>query len=183
MSWRWSALVAVLLAPIGIAAHGAWAQTASPEDAVKATFLSRFPSFVEWPASAFASADAPIQLCVNGAEPFRELMARTTLDQRVGGRAIVVRSLANVSDVSGCHVVYSSGAATDETLHAAQGSPILTVTDAASRTGGRGMIHFVLVDNRVRFYADDALAAQNRLSISSRLLSLAISVRTRQASR
>jgi YfiR/HmsC-like len=122
-------------------------------------------------------------MCAAGADSFRGLLARTTQDQRVGGRAIVVRSLANVSDVSGCHVVYSSGAATDETLHAAQGAPILTVTDAASRTGGRGMIHFVVVDNRVRFYADDALAAENRLTISSRLLSLAISVRTREAPR
>jgi len=41
------------------------------------------------------------------------------------------------------------------------------------------MIHFVIRDGRVRFYIDEAGAALRGLSVSSRLLALAVGV-TRQ---
>jgi hypothetical protein len=63
-------------------------------------------------------------------------------------------------------------------LAAVRGLPILTITDARSGTQ-RGIIHFALVSGRVRFFIDEAAAAQRGLSISSRLLNLAVAVRTR----
>jgi hypothetical protein len=55
---------------------------------------------------------------------------------------------------------------------------VLTVTDA--RAGpAQGMIHFTIRQGKVGFHIDDATAARSRLSISSRLLQLAISVRQR----
>jgi hypothetical protein len=42
------------------------------------------------------------------------------------------------------------------------------------------MIHFSMVSGRVRFFIDDAGAAERGLSISSRLLALAIGVRQRR---
>jgi hypothetical protein len=63
-------------------------------------------------------------------------------------------------------------------LAALSGQPILTITDAGSGSQ-RGIIHFALVSGRVRFFIDEAAAAQRGLSISSRLLSLAIAVRAR----
>ena len=60
-----------------------------------------------------------------------------------------------------------------------RGRSILTVTDA--RVGPeRGMIHFAVVAGRVRFFIDDAEAAGHGLSISSRLLALAVGVRERR---
>jgi hypothetical protein len=56
--------------------------------------------------------------------------------------------------------------------------PILTVTDARAGSN-RGIIHFATVSGRVRFFIDEAAAAQRGLSISSRLLNLAVAVRTR----
>ena len=53
---------------------------------------------------------------------------------------------------------------------------ILLVTDGAV-SSDRGMIHFVLDDDRVRFHIDLQAASRSRLSISSRLLNLALSVR------
>ena len=52
----------------------------------------------------------------------------------------------------------------------------MTVTDGAS-SGPRGIIHFVVVGGRVRFFIDQASAERRRLSISSRLLALALGVR------
>lgn len=44
----------------------------------------------------------------------------------------------------------------------------------------RGMIHFTIVSGRVRFFIDEARAAERGISISSRLLALAAGVRQRR---
>ena len=51
-------------------------------------------------------------------------------------------------------------------------------TDAA-RGPTHGMVHFVLQNNRVRFMIDDGAASRSGLSLSSKLLSLAIRPRAR----
>jgi hypothetical protein len=56
--------------------------------------------------------------------------------------------------------------------------PVLTVTDSANASQ-RGIVHFVVVGGRVRFFIDEAAAAERGLLISSRLLGLAVAVRTR----
>jgi uncharacterized protein DUF4154 len=56
--------------------------------------------------------------------------------------------------------------------------PVLTVTDA-SNGGSRGIIHFTVVGGRVRFFIDQASAAERGMTISSRLLALALGVRQR----
>jgi hypothetical protein len=53
--------------------------------------------------------------------------------------------------------------------------PVLTVTDASASP--RGIIHFSIVGGRVRFLIDQSAATRRRLTISSRLLALAIGVR------
>ncbi|HVK81617.1 MAG TPA: YfiR family protein [Verrucomicrobiae bacterium] len=58
--------------------------------------------------------------------------------------------------------------------------PVLTITDSASGEE-RGIIHFTFVDNRVRFYVDDASAAASGLNIDPRLLNVALGVRRRPA--
>ncbi|MDI6624183.1 MAG: YfiR family protein, partial [Brevundimonas sp.] len=74
----------------------------------------------------------------------------------------------------GCHILYvgRGGGA----LVPAGPRPILLVSDAAV-SSDRGMIHFAVRDDRVRFHIDLQAASRSRLSISSRLLNLALSVR------
>ena len=75
---------------------------------------------------------------------------------------------------AGCHILYvgrSGGAMVPEGPR-----PILLVTDGGV-SSDRGMIHFVIDDDRVRFHIDLQEASRRGLSISSRLLNLALSVR------
>ena len=74
-------------------------------------------------------------------------------------------------------MLYVTGALSDDALRAVRQLPVLTVTDAATGANDRGVIHFAVVDNRVRFHIDEAQAAESGLTISSRLLSVALSVR------
>src|SRR3546814_12381719 len=93
--------------------------------------------------------------------------------------AIPIWRLATAQMASSCHLALGSCAArrsTSRLLQARRGRSVLTVTDAQDGSA-RGMIHFTLADGRVGFHVDAAAAARRRLSISSRLLGIALSVR------
>ena len=176
-------LVAFVVFLVALTGAVALARAQTAEDLVKATFLYRFASFVTWPDATFADAQSPIRICVIGAEPLANQLRHVAVNQHVGGRGFEVRQLANASAVDACQIVYVVGDRTGDALREAYGRQILTVTDGEmDRGNGRGIVHFVIVDQRVRFYIDDARAAEGHLSIDPRLLGLAVSVRRRAAS-
>ena len=175
-AFRWLALAALLLAP---ASHAA-APTASSEYEIKAAYLYKFGDFVEWPAKAFASPDSPATLCIVGDDPFDGILDKAVSGQRIGGRPIVVKRLQTVGADSGCHILYvDTKQPPEQYLAAVRGSSVLTVTDGALADQTGGIISFVIKDNRVRFEIDDQAAAVNGLSISSKLLSLAVAIKHR----
>jgi hypothetical protein len=155
------------------------AATAPLELAVKATYLYKFAPFVEWPPAAFASPTSSLILCVIGDDPFGDMLDRAVAGQRAGDRAIVVRRSARV--LSGCHILYAAGSPAQsvrDILAAVHGTPALTVTDQG-QDDARGIVNLVVQENKVRFEIDDRAAMEDGLAISSKLLSLAVSVRPR----
>ncbi len=168
-------------ASIGLALM-VWASPAqaleAAERAIKAAFLLRFGFFVEWPQSAFAASDSPINLCIVGGDPFGSLLDDLVKGRKIGPRALAVRRLASVSHDSGCHIAYIAKGA-EQSLHTLRGSSVLTVTDART-SDDVGIINFVMQEDRVRFSIDDDAAAAGGLVISSRLLNLALDVKPRR---
>jgi hypothetical protein len=156
-------------------------QAAVTEADVKAAFLPRFARYVTWPPSAAPSGSSPYVLCVIGADPFGDGLDAAARGQSVDGRRIVVRHLDSASGAGQCHIAYVSSSrsqSVSQILTGLRGKSVLTVTD--SRNGGsRGIIHFAVVDGRVRFYIDEAQASSDGIAISSRLLALAIGVKQR----
>ncbi len=147
------------------------------EYAVKATYLYKFAPFVEWPPTAFAAADSPINICVSGTDPFGAALDQAAAGQRIGGRPVAVHHVAAVEPASGCQIVFIGGSPEQsiaQSLALLRGQPVLTVTDGAADQGNRGIISFVIVDNKVRFQIDAHAAEQNHIAISSKLLSLAV---------
>lgn len=177
-------LIAVLLIAAwiltGPAATPAMAQAASGgslEYSVKANYLVRFAAFVEWPPRAFANGEAPVVICVAGRDPFGATLDRAARGQTAHGRPLTVRRAATRESVAGCHILYV-GAGAEALITTAAGQPgLLMVTDAATAPV-RGTIHFALSEARVRFHIDQQAATRSGLGISSRLLNLALSVRT-----
>ncbi|HVZ99468.1 MAG TPA: YfiR family protein [Caulobacterales bacterium] len=179
---RWlTRAAAAALACLALFAPAAQAQQGDLAAAVKATFLYRFASFVSWPPTAFSAPDAPLVICVVATPDFISLTAAAAQGQNVAGRPIRIQRLGQ-DGLRDCHILFvgANPEATAQALRAARGEPILTVTDEASGMRAHGMIHFVMLDHRVRFHIDDASASQCGLTISSRLLDLAVSVRRRQ---
>lgn len=162
-------------------ASAATARLAPLDVEVKAAFLPKFIAYVNWPPGALGAAEDPVLLCVIGHDPFGRTLDAAASNQRVDQHPIQVRRLDSTADADRCNVAFLGGTARQSTAamqEALRGRPILTVTDA-NLGSGRGMMHFALKDGRVRFHIDDALAARSNLSISARLLSLALSVKPR----
>jgi hypothetical protein len=146
---------------------------APPSDlAVKAAFLTKFPAYVAWPAAARPRPGGPVQICLVGGDPFGRLLDEAARGQQIDGHPLQVRRLDAAGQAAGCHIAYVHGGG----AAGLEGRPVLTVTDARGGAQG-GMIHFVIHQGRVRFNIDQAQAAKSGVGISSRLLSLALSVR------
>ncbi|HYW17105.1 MAG TPA: YfiR family protein [Allosphingosinicella sp.] len=152
------------------------AAAAAPSDvAVKAAFLTKFPAYVAWPASARPRPGAPLQICILGGDPFGRLIDEAARGQQVDGHPLRVRRLGAPAAAGGCHVAFVQGSA-PAMLQGLKGKPVLTVTDAPAGAQA-GMIHFVIHQGRVRFNIDEGQAARSGVGISSRLLGIALTVR------
>ncbi len=178
---RQACLLFALLA--GTTCLGAAPARGQPSEiAVKAAFLPRFARYVTWPPSARPGPTQAFQLCVIGVDPFGRALDQAVAGQGVDGHSVAVRRLSSANGAAGCHVAFvqgSSGQATGQLLASLSRLPVLTVTDARSGSQ-RGMIHFSIVSGRVRFFIDEGVAAERGLSISSRLLALAVGVKQRR---
>ena len=175
-------LLASALLAASLPAQGLAAMSASLEQSVKAAFLPKFARYVDWPPAAVPGAGAPFTLCIVGRDSFGDVIEQAAAGQRIGAHPVVLRRVASADQARrACQVAFIGGSSQQSAatmLARLAGSPILTVTDA--RNGdARGMIHFVLHDGRVRFHIDNGEAARHNLAISSRLLTLALSVKQR----
>jgi hypothetical protein len=152
----------------------------SLEYEVKAAYIPKFVPFITWPDSTFAAPDAPVTICVLGADPFGGKLEQASGALKSGDRAITVRHLPAADASASCQVIFmgkDDEAAAEETLEAAKGKPVVTVTDSGLKV--RGVISFVIEANHVRFDIDEAAASQSGVGISSKLLNLARAVKTR----
>ena len=151
----------------------------SLEYGVKAAFLYKFGSYVEWPSTAFSTPTSPLNVCViGGVEQFTSTLEKAVNAESINGHNVVVRPIKSVAKDSGCHILYidpSENSHSPEITESLRGSNVLTVTN----NGAPGIIDFVIANNRVRFNIDDEAAAQNGLIISSKLLSVALKVKRR----
>lgn len=169
-------LLLALLA-VGVIGQPGRAAPSSAELAVKATFLVKFASYIEWPPSKL-SRGGDIIICVLGRDPFGDMLDRAAVGQNSNGHPITARRIASASQAGACHFVYLGGPAGEvpAALAAIAARPIVAVTDA--RVSGRsGMIHFQLAGGRVRFDIDAIAASRAGVGISSKLLGLARKVR------
>ena len=151
----------------------------SLEYAVKATYLYKLAPFVNWPPDEFASADAPFQICVVGTDPFGDYLDKAVVGRGMGAHPFAVRRLESVDGAEDCRVLFISQLpemAAREALAAVSGKPVLTVTDSTVPNAG-GIVHFVIDRGRVGFEINTDAAARNQLSISSKLLQLAVAIK------
>lgn len=143
---------------------------------VKAAFVCKFASYVEWPPQAFERPDSPITIGVVGGDAVHAEMVRTAAGQQAAdGRPFVVRRLQPGDSFFGVHIVYvarSQLGRLGDVLVSTKGQPTLTITESEREPPG-AMINFVIVNDKVRFDISLLPAESSNLKISARLLAVA----------
>ena len=141
---------------------------------VKAAFLVKFASFVEWPEGSGTASGGHRCIAVVGKDPFG-----AALDEVVRGK-FAVRRFRSGQEPSGCQIVFvsaSEGGRLAALLERLRGSATLTVGDMPAFCEQGGMINLALTNDRVSLEINPEAAGEARLQLSSRLLSVARIVR------
>jgi hypothetical protein len=154
----------------------AQSQLQAPEPRVKAAFLFKFGSYVEWPSGTFASASAPITIGVMDADELAGELAAIVAGRDIDGRSVVVRKLRDGDPITGLNIIFIGKAVNGKLagiLSPMKGRPTLAVTESEGALELGSMINFVVIDGKVRFDVSLQPAAAGSLKISSRLLAVA----------
>ena len=154
----------------------AQADAQADEYRVKAAFLYKFGSYIEWPSGSFARADTPVAIGVMGADALADELAQIVAGRNVNGRPVLVRKLRPGGPIAGLHVLFIGRADSGrlpEILAAARGRALLTVTESEGGLELGSMINFVVVEDKVRFDVAPPPPESGNLKISARLLGVA----------
>jgi hypothetical protein len=173
-----------LLALLALATPRVHAQPAvqATEARIKAAFLFKFGDYVEWPPETFAAPEAPFTIGVIDAAEFARELATITLDRRLNGHRVEIRTLRADEPLHGLQVLFVGRAGARDLpalLARLPRAATLTVTESDDGWHGGSVINFVLVGDKVRFDVSLPAADSAGLRISSRLLAVARAVKER----
>lgn len=165
----WLALLAWLL----VWSPGLVHAQAARESAVKAAFLYKFGSFVEWPTASFRATSAPFVIGIYADDAVASELEQITRGRDIDGHPVTVQRVRDSDETSPPHILYAGGAREGRVreLLAAVRGPVLTVTDGP--TGPGAVLFFLRDEGRVRFGASLPAAAARGLKLSARLLAVA----------
>ena len=145
------------------------------EAAVKAAFLYKFASYVEWPADTLRSPDTPFVFAVMGADDVATELERIVPGKIVHGHPAAVRRVKEGATLSGVHVLFigRGQANLPELLRVSRQPGVLTVTESEHGLEMGSVINFIVSGDRVGFEVSVASAESSGLKISSRMLNVA----------
>ncbi len=142
---------------------------------VKAEMLSRFPSYLEWPKSAFADARSPIRFGVVGNRAIWEIVRKKINGRQIGQRKCEVIYVERLRPAPECHFLFFPAQVAepdrawyDET----RGKGIVTIGEKPGFAKRRGMFNFFLEAGRLRFEMNKAAAKRADVKINPRMLQM-----------
>lgn len=143
---------------------------------VKIVYLYNFTKFVTWPDSAFATPDAPLNICILGDLPSADV-TRSLQDKKSRNRDIIVTLLPRQYNHEQCHILFitkSIDYALSRKIVRELTAPTLVVGETAGFAKNDGIIGFVLDDRRrVRIEINLVNAKQQNINIRAQLLEIA----------
>jgi YfiR/HmsC-like len=155
-----------------------FAQPAQPtEYQIKAAFLYNFAKFVDWPPAPSTVANSPIVIGILGENVFHDDLENTLHGKTISGHPIQLKPCRSSVEATNCQILFISPSEKshfEHILHDLQGSNILTVSETDHFIEDGGIVNFVIVGKNVRFQINNDAAKKAGLTISSKLLSLAV---------
>jgi hypothetical protein len=145
------------------------------ESAVKAAFLFKFGSFVEWPPAVFRSATDPLVIGVFGDDGVASELEQISRGRTLEGHPVRVVRVRAADEVQPLHILFAGGPRASrarELLSAVRG-PVRTVADGPVGGDPGPVLYFTERQGRVRFNASLEAAAARNLKLSAKLLVVA----------
>lgn len=143
---------------------------------LNATALLNCIRFTSWPASAFASAKAPLVIGIVGPDPFGKQLDELVAGEVVHNRSLIVKRLPADADLRLCHAVFVAESEREHLpalLQQLKGNPVLTVSALNGFAQQGGMIHLLQTGAETKLVINQTGAEKANLQISGKLLSLA----------
>lgn len=144
---------------------------------IKTAFVYNIAKLVEWPSGTWSSTNAPVRFGFIGAEPTAPFIKQAFANRYVQDRPVEAVQIKRVMDAASCHVVFVGREETrrlPEIFDAVKDRPVLVIGDEAE-AGTKGVaIHFVTVEERVRFVVHMKEAQKRGFVVSSKLIRLAL---------
>src|SRR5580704_2288249 len=125
----------------------------SQEYKVKAAFIYNFAQFVDWPDTAFTSADAPFIVAVVGKDPFEGILEQVVAGKRVGTRRVIVKHFDSADQIGQCQILFVPMTEDDSLsriIQKVQNSAVLTIGESEDFDSSGGCFRFFTDDDKMR---------------------------------
>lgn len=143
---------------------------------IKAAMVYNLCKFVEWKPDQLGDETFVIGIVGEGdADPAFASVAGKSLH----GMSLQVVPVQSDEDLGSCHVLYvGASAAADwpDLREAVAARSILTVSDISGFAAAGGVVELVFNDDRLRFAINVGAARSQRLTVSSQVLKIALTV-------
>lgn len=146
------------------------------EDEVKAAFVYNFAKFLEWPTDKI---NGQVILCILGDSPLGFSALKAIDGRSVQDKQLTTKLLNKQDELKNCHIVFIAASERNkmaQLLNSAHHQHALTVSDMDGFAEAGGAIELVKTDGKIRFAINLLAAKEAGITISSRLLSLALTV-------
>lgn len=153
---------------------------ARQEQDVKAAFLYKFPTYVDWRPGTFPQPATPIVIGVAGDDAIADALRVLVAGRKAGERPVEIRPLAPGAFPEGIHMLFvGRGASTHVPRLAPMAARrgVLLVTDYEGALDDGSAINLLVIDQRVRFEVSLDATERAGLKVSSRMLAVALWVR------
>ena len=163
--WLWNA-----------AWHAPLAHASDTELQLKAVYLGRFASYVQWPRQEPSVFD----ITLLGVHPLSEKLTALYADKRIQGKPVRIDTVAKVQDIGTPQLLFVASptvAARQAAIAYAQSRGILTVSDSKGFAELGGVIQINFVAQNVQIKINHEAAVKTGLHIGAPLLSIATVLR------
>lgn len=148
----------------------------SREYKLKAGLIYTLTKFVDYPVTATVPELSHFTIGILGQDPFQEEIDILN-DKIIQDQKIEVIRYKRVEEIEACHMLFISRSETAmraSIIDALKKKTILTISDMDDFAEAGGMIHFITVNNRIRFKVNLTKVREADLKLSSQFLKLAI---------
>lgn len=179
-SRAWSRVM-LLLMPL--LAWGALVWSAQPTDIdesqIRAAMLFNLTNFVDWPAAKMGDVQMPFVVGYVGGDAVGVELNNLLRGKQVQGKSISLQHVINAAQVTQCHILYVANSGRKQYKEMAPELSRYAVLIVSERQLGDSgiVIGLPLVDSSIEIQVDLKMAQNNGLTISSKLLRIAVVTR------